>query len=146
MISRSCQIKQYVVEKDPTEKGDRALLNLGHTIGHAIEKMKDFKLLHGECVALGCVAAAYISWQRGMIDEDEFFEIRDMNVGFGLPISFDGLDSESILMATKKDKKMVSGQIKFILLKKLGRAYIDQTVSDQEMLDAINYLNADVEK
>ena len=72
-----------MVEKDPTEKGDRALLNFGHTIGHAIEKLKHFEMLHGECVALGCVAAAYISWCRGLIDENEFYEIRDMNVGFG---------------------------------------------------------------
>ena len=66
--------EEYIVEKDPTEKGDRALLNFGHTIGHAIEKLKDFTLSHGACVAL--VAAAYISWQRGYLDEDEFYEIR----------------------------------------------------------------------
>lgn len=146
MVTRCCQLKQYIVEKDPTEKGDRALLNLGHTIGHAIEKLKDFRLLHGECVALGFVAAAYISWQRGMIDEEEFFEIRDMNVGFGLPISFDGISSQDIVDTTKNDKKMVAGQIRFILLKKLGKAYIDTSVTDQEMLEAINFLNADVEK
>ncbi len=144
MVTRCCQIKKYVVEKDPTEKGDRALLNLGHTVGHAIEKLKNFELLHGECVALGFVAAAYISWQRGRIDEEEFYEIRDMNVGFGLPISFDGLSSEEILDTTKKDKKMVAGQIRFVLLKKLGKAYIDTTVTDQEILEAVNFLNADV--
>jgi 3-dehydroquinate synthase len=145
MVSRSCQIKRYIVEKDPKEKGDRALLNLGHTIGHAIEKQKNFTLLHGECVALGTVAAAYISWQRGLIEEEEFYEIRDMNVGFGLPISFDGISSQSVVDATKNDKKMVAGQIKFILLKKLGHAYVDQTVTDQEMLEAVNFLNADTE-
>lgn len=144
MVSRCCQLKQYIVEKDPTEKGDRALLNFGHTIGHAIEKLKDFRLLHGECVALGYVAAAYISWQRGMLDEEEFYEIRDMNVGFGLPISFDGISSEDIVAATKKDKKMDAGKIRFILLKKLGRAYIDYDVTEQEMLDAVNFLNADL--
>lgn len=142
MVSRCCQLKKYIVEKDPTEKGDRALLNFGHTLGHAIEKLKNFEMLHGECVALGYVAAAYISWQRGMIDEDEFYEIRDMNVGFYLPISFDGLTSEEIVAATKKDKKMDAGKIKFILLKKLGHAYIDTTVTDQEMIDALNTLNA----
>lgn len=143
MVSRCCQLKKYIVEKDPTEKGDRALLNFGHTLGHAIEKLKNFELLHGECVALGYVAAAYISWQRGMIEEDEFYEIRDMNVGFYLPISFDGLDPKDIVAATKKDKKMDAGKIKFILLKKLGHAYIDTTVTDQEMIDALNTLNAD---
>ncbi len=144
MVLRCCQLKQYIVEKDPTEKGDRALLNFGHTIGHAIEKLKDFSLLHGECVALGFVAAAYISWKRGMLDEDEFYEIRDMNVGFGLPISFDGISSEDVVAATKRDKKMDSGKIRFILLKKLGKAYIDYEVTDQEMLEAVNFLNADL--
>lgn len=142
MVARCCQLKKYIVEKDPTEKGDRALLNFGHTLGHAIEKLKNFEMLHGECVALGYVAAAYISWQRGMIDEDEFYEIRDMNVGFYLPITFDGLSSEDIVAATKKDKKMEAGKIKFILLKKMGHAYIDTTVTDQEMIEALNTLNA----
>ncbi len=144
MVSRSCQIKQYIVEKDPEEKGDRAMLNFGHTIGHAIEKLKDFRMLHGECVSLGMVASAYISWTRGMIDENEFYEIRDMNVAFGLPITFDGLSSQEVVEATKKDKKMDAGKIKFILLKKLGRAYVDMTVTDEEMLRAVNYINAEV--
>lgn len=144
MVARSCQLKQYVVEKDPEEKGDRALLNFGHTIGHAIEKLEDFQMLHGECVSLGMVAAAYISWKRGLIDENEFYEIRDMNVAFGLPISFDGLSSQAVVDATKKDKKMDAGKIRFILLKKLGRACIDLTVTDEEMLEAVNYLNAEV--
>ncbi|MDY3249242.1 MAG: 3-dehydroquinate synthase [Candidatus Choladocola sp.] len=143
MVSWSCRIKRHVVEKDPREKGDRALLNFGHTIGHAIEKLKNFELLHGECVALGFVAAAYISWQRGMLSEEEFYEIRDMNVGFGLPISFDGISSEDVVAATKKDKKMDAGKIRFILLKKLGHAYIDLTVTDEEMLEAVRFLNAD---
>ena len=143
MVYQSCMIKKTVVEHDPEEKGERALLNFGHTIGHAIEKLKNFTLLHGECVALGCVAAAYISWQRGLLNEEEFYEIRDMNVGFGLPISFDGLSSEEIVKATKKDKKMNAGKVRFILLKKIGKAYIDQTVTDEEMLNAVNQLNAD---
>ncbi len=144
MVSRSCQIKQYIVERDPEEKGDRAMLNFGHTIGHAIEKLKDFKMLHGECVSLGMVAAAYISWKRGLIDENDFYEIRDMNVAFGLPITFDGLSSQAIVEATKKDKKMDAGKIRFILLRKLGRAYVDTTVTDDEMLEAVNCINADV--
>lgn len=143
MVTRCCQLKQYIVEKDPTEKGDRALLNFGHTLGHAIEKTMNFRLLHGQCVALGCVAAAYISWKRGMLDENEFYEIRDMNVGFGLPISFSGISPEDIVAATRNDKKMVAGKIRFILLKKLGHAYIDLTVTEQEMLEALNSLDAD---
>lgn len=143
LVSRNCQIKRYIVEKDPKEKGDRALLNFGHTLGHALEKCKNFQMLHGECVAIGYVAAAYISWQRGMIDEEEFYEIRDMNVGFGLPISFDGVTSEEIVKAAGKDKKMDAGHVKFILLKRPGKAFIDTTVSEQEMLEALRLLNAD---
>ncbi|MDL2302554.1 3-dehydroquinate synthase, partial [Lachnospiraceae bacterium OttesenSCG-928-D06] len=64
MLLRSTTIKKQIVEKDPMEQGDRALLNLGHTIGHSIEKSKNFQLYHGECVALGIVAAAFISWKK----------------------------------------------------------------------------------
>lgn len=144
MVEISCQIKRQVVEADPFERGERALLNFGHTIGHAIEKLKDFQLPHGQCVGLGYVAASYISWKRGLLTNEEFFEIRDMNVGFELPISFAGLSSEEIVKATKHDKKMDSGQIKFVLLKGIGHAYIDKTVTDQELLEAIDYLNAEV--
>ena len=143
LIAKCCALKKYIVEKDPTEKGDRALLNFGHTIGHAIEKLKDFTLSHGACVALGTVAAAYISWQRGYLDEDEFYEIRDMNVGFGLPISFDGISVDDIIKATRSDKKMDAGQIRFILLKKLGKAQIVTDVTETEMREAIKSLKAD---
>lgn len=146
MIKRSCEIKRMVVEKDPTEKGDRALLNFGHTIGHAVEKLKDFQLLHGECVAIGTVAAAYISLQRGLLSHEEFFEIRDMTLAFGLPIRFDGLKSQDVLAATKADKKMDAGAIRFILLKKIGKAYVDATVTDEELLQAIDYINRDLEE
>ena len=144
MVQKSCLIKKLVVEKDPTEKGDRALLNFGHTIGHAIEKLKNFELLHGQCVALGTVAAAYISYKRSYLSDEEFYEIRDMNVGFYLPITVDGLKSEDILAATKSDKKMEQGTIKFILLESVGHAVVDRTVTDEEMLEAINSINGDL--
>lgn len=141
MLIRSCNVKKMVVEKDPTEQGDRALLNFGHTIGHAIEKAKNFELYHGECVALGAVAAAYISWKKELLSMDEYYEIRDMFVPFYLPISVDNIDPQEILKYTKSDKKMDSGRIKFVLLKKIGKAVIDQTVTDEEILAAINEIN-----
>ena len=137
LVYRSCDIKRFIVEKDPTEKGDRALLNLGHTIGHAIEKYKNFNMTHGECVALGCVAAAYISWKREMLSMEEYYEIRDMFVPFNLPISIDDVDIEEVLAYTKSDKKMENNQIKFILLKKIGKAVVDRTVSDDEIRAAL---------
>lgn len=137
MVQRCCMIKKLVVENDPTEKGERALLNLGHTIGHAVEKYMNFEMLHGECVALGTVAAAFISWKKNMLSMDEYYEIRDMFVPFSLPITIDNIDPETILKLTKSDKKMDQGKIKFILLKKVGKAVIDTTVTDEEILEGI---------
>ena len=133
LIYRSCLIKKAVVEKDPTEQGDRVLLNFGHTIGHAIEKYKNFTLLHGECVALGCIAAAFISWKKQMLSMDEYYEVRDMFVPFNLPISIEDIDIDNIIQITKSDKKMEQGNIKFILLKKIGKAVIDRNVTEDEL-------------
>lgn len=137
LLYGSCNIKRLIVEKDPTEQGDRALLNFGHTIGHAIEKYKSFSLSHGECVALGCVAAAYISWKHALLTMDEYYEIRDMFVPFELPISIEDIEPEEIVRLTKSDKKMEAGSLKFILLKKVGKAVIDQTVTEEDILAAV---------
>ena len=112
-------------------------MNFGHTLGHAIEKQKNFSMLHGECVALGCVAAAYISLKRELLSSEEYYEIRDMFVPFGLPISLAPTDAQEILRYTKSDKKMEHGKIKFILLKKIGKAFIDTSVTEEEMLAAL---------
>ena len=138
MMVRGCTVKKLVVEKDPEERGERAILNFGHTSGHAIEKAKNFQLYHGECVALGAVAAAYLSWKRELLSMEEYYEVRDMFVPFYLPISVEGIDPGEILRLTKSDKKMESGRIKFVLLKKIGRAVIDTDVTDEEILAALN--------
>ena len=145
MLMKSCVVKKLVVEKDPTEPGERALLNLGHTIGHAIEKAKNFELFHGECVALGTVAAAYVSWKKELLSMEEFYEIRDMFVPFYLPITVEGIDPEEILKLTKSDKKKDGDAIRFILLKKIGKAVIDTTVTDEEILNAIKEIYFDEE-
>ena len=141
LVRRSCEIKRRIVEKDPEEKGERALLNLGHTLGHAIEKAKGFSLTHGECVALGCVAAAFISWKKELLPMEEYYEIRDMFVPFNLPISVDELDPQHILSLTKSDKKMDGGSVRFILLQKIGKAVIDRSVTDEQILAAIDEIN-----
>lgn len=141
MVERSCTIKKLVVEKDPLEKGDRALLNFGHTIGHAIEKAKNFTLTHGECVALGAVAAAFISWKHEWLSMEEYYEVRDMFVPFNLPISIEDIDPQEILRLTKSDKKMEGECIRFVLLKKVGKALIDRTVTDEDILGAISEIH-----
>ena len=143
MIRKTASIKERIVERDPTEKGERVLLNLGHTIGHAIEKYMDFKMLHGKCVALGVIAAARISFERGYLSTEELFEIRDVCAAFGLPIFADGIDDHKILALTKSDKKMSGGKIRFILLKSIGRAEAEDDVSDSELLSGIKFINGD---
>lgn len=139
MIYESCLVKRAVVERDPEEKGERALLNFGHTLGHAIEKQMDFSLLHGECVGLGMLAAAYLSNKRGMITEKELNGIKELIEDFQLPIQVQGASADEIIKASKSDKKMEHGIIKFVLLKKLGSAYIDRTVTDDELRSACEY-------
>ena len=143
MIFESDKIKQAVVEQDPLEQGDRALLNVGHTLGHAIEKLMNFQLLHGQCVALGCVGAVHISCMRGIISSQEEEDIFQMLCQFGLPTSLNrmGLNYPDILKATKSDKKMDLGTIRFILLRRIGEAYIDCTVSDKEILDTLQWMS-----
>lgn len=142
MVYKSCVIKKKVVEKDPTEQGERALLNFGHTIGHGIEKASDFTLLHGECVALGCIAAANISHKRHLIGEDEYLEIRDMFVPFHLPIALREISftAQEVVENTKSDKKNASGTLRFILLERLGKAVIEETVTEKELLEAVEDL------
>ena len=137
MVRRCCEIKAGVVERDPKEQGERALLNLGHTVGHAVEKLKNFTLLHGQCVGAGLVAAAYLSMKRGLLNEQEYQEICRGCADYDLPIHVDGLIPQDVLAATKKDKKMEQGHIKFILMDGIGKSFIDKTVTDAEMLSCI---------
>lgn len=140
LIYRSSEVKRRVVENDPKEKGDRALLNFGHSLGHSIEKYLDFQMLHGECVALGMVAAAYISMKREMISRDEFHDMEEMLKQYHLPVAYPNLDVDKILEFMKNDKKMIAGKIKFILLDGIGNAVIDKTVTDFEMREALHYI------
>ena len=137
MIKNSCYIKKLVVENDPKEKGERALLNFGHTIGHAIEKLYNFEKYHGECVGIGMVVAAYLSKNKGFISESETDSIKKMVSIFELPNSITGLKPDEIIDVSKNDKKMDSNKIKFIVIKEIGDAIIDSSITDEEMRKAI---------
>lgn len=137
IIYRSCLIKKAVVEEDPTEKGIRAFLNFGHTVGHAIEKYMDFKLLHGECVSLGCVVSLYISYKRGNITLDDYNMSVDLLKKYQLPVTISDIDEDTIVDITKSDKKVDGNIIKFVLLRSIGQAYIDTTVSSDEIKEAL---------
>lgn len=141
-VSGSCKIKREVVQNDPKEKGERALLNFGHTIGHAIEKLSDFTLYHGECVALGMVAAAYISFKSGNISKEDLEKIEHIISAYNLPIRLKTakMSADDVLAATKSDKKMEDGRVKFVLLHAIGDAYISREVSDEMLSDGIRYV------
>lgn len=139
MISESCMIKRSVVEYDPKETlGERALLNFGHTLGHAIEKNSDFSLLHGECVTLGMLSALEISFAKGYITKETVAFGKSIIKKFMLPETAAGLSKDSVVETTKSDKKMDSDKIKFILLKNLGTAIIDTSVTDEEMYKSLS--------
>lgn len=140
MIYRSCNIKRLVVEHDPKETGERALLNFGHTIGHAIEKLSDFRLFHGECVALGMAAAAFLSYRLGNLTKQELEDLKETLALFELPIQTEGMNPLEVLQATKSDKKMEGNQIKFILLAAIGNAYIYKDLTEEDILEGIRYV------
>ena len=137
MIRRCCEIKASVVAEDPKETGLRAILNYGHTIGHAVEKLSDFRMLHGHCVALGMMAALSIDRNRGTISEEMFLRIQALLKAFALPCHITGLAEQEVLQAMRSDKKMEAGKIKFILLPEAGHAEIVRSLTDEQLLEAI---------
>lgn len=141
MVEQIVSIKKIYVEKDPFDiSGDRAILNLGQTVGNAIEKARSYSMTHGECTALGIIAAAHISLKRNMLSLDEYLEIRDMFVPFNLPITIDELDFDEVLNNIRADKKQSEDGLGFILLKRIGKAVIDRNVTDEEILEALKEL------
>lgn len=136
----SCRIKGEVVEKDPKEKNIRALLNFGHTIGHAVEKCAGFRMTHGACVAIGMAAAVEISASRGYLAPAEVFDIKKTIESFRLPTvvptEIADFTAEDIVRTTHSDKKRIGSSIRFVLLKSPGEAVIDTSVTDKELFSA----------
>lgn len=137
MAKTNCSIKRAVVENDFKEQGERAHLNFGHTLGHAIEKYVYEYNLHGECVSIGMNGASYISMKKGYITEEEYADILETLKSFKLPIHETRIDIDNILNATVSDKKMEAGKLKFIVLKNIGEAMIDRNVSIVDMTEAL---------
>lgn len=140
VISECCKIKADVVSKDEKESGLREILNFGHTIGHAIETVKEFTLLHGECVAVGMVAALKISVDRGYINEGFLAEFIRLIEFFDLPICVDGVSLEAVYKQMFFDKKVKNNKISFVLIKRVGETLRTDEVSENEILSAIDYV------
>lgn len=138
-IQRCCQLKADVVARDETEKGDRALLNLGHTFGHAIEAHLGYgNWLHGEAVAVGMLEAATLSEILGDLTAEDVARLERLIARAVLPtISPDGMQAQEYLPYMWRDKKVLAGQLRLILLKKLGQAYVTSAATETQVLDAI---------
>ena len=138
-IARCCQIKADVVARDETEKGDRALLNLGHTFGHAIETHLGYgNWLHGEAVSTGMMMAAALSEQLGDISVADVSRLEKLLARANLPtLSPDSMQPEDYLPHMMRDKKVLAGKLRLVLLKSLGQAYIATDTDKDLVLNAI---------
>lgn len=136
----SCNIKGYVVGKDEKEQSLRKILNYGHTIGHAIETLSNFEYLHGECVSLGMLAAAYISLKRNMLTKDDFNSIEKLLQLYDLPIKLPILSAEDIYEQMFYDKKVLNDTVIFILLSGIGSCIEVNDVTKEEIINSIEYL------
>lgn len=136
----SCKVKCEVVEADGKEQGLRKILNLGHTIGHAIETLSNFTLSHGQCVAYGTVMVAYISHERGLLTEEETNRIVKIFKAYKLLQPFEINDVDTVWEYMLHDKKMAYGKISFILLECIGRARIVTDVTKEEVKKAMCYI------
>ena len=145
LIIKSCEIKKKIVENDQREKGNRKMLNFGHTVGHAIESLSldtEKPLLHGEAISIGLVVEAKISQLLSMISDTDFEEIKHgikkCELPFTLPKELRTSNfSKKFLQKMKKDKKNEHGKNNFTLLNKLGKAVINQHVSDKLVIKAL---------
>ena len=139
VIARSCEIKADVVRQDEREGGLRAILNFGHTFGHAIEAGLGFGTwLHGEAVGCGMVMAAELSFRLGYIDFVSKTRIKQLVEAAGLPVVAPDLGEQRWLELMEVDKKNEGGQIKFILLKPLGTAVIT-SVPEPVLLETLRH-------
>ncbi len=145
IVERNVNIKSFIVEQDPHEKGIRKVLNFGHTVGHAIEtyflKSNNKKLLHGEAIAAGMIYESFISEKLNLITALELVSISKLLVHyFKLPpvpeSSFD-----EILQLMKQDKKNKANQFQFTLLKGIGNYSINNSVEESVVVESLNYYN-----
>ena len=139
-VAQSCQAKAAIVARDERETGDRALLNLGHTFGHAFEKLTGFgdALLHGEAVAYGMVLAFAYSAQTGLCSQDDADAMRAHIAASGLPANMQSVgngvfDADALIDAMGQDKKVQGGKMRFILARGIGDTFIAEDVTAETL-------------
>ncbi|WP_233544804.1 3-dehydroquinate synthase [Pseudooceanicola sediminis] len=137
-VKRSCQMKAEIVARDETEQGDRALLNLGHTFGHALEAATGYsdRLLHGEGVAIGCALAFELSAKLGLCAQEDPSRVRAHLRDMGMKVDLRDIsgplpDADGLLVLMAQDKKVVDGALRFILARGIGTAFVTADVPQE---------------
>ncbi len=144
MAKENCAVKADVVSNDEKENGLRAILNFGHTIGHAVESSFDFQLTHGACVGLGMCAASYISVKRGLISADKLERIEKVLTAYGFDIKADIKSNDVVYEYMQHDKKKSAGRLKFILPTGIGTVISVTDVTEDEIYQALDYIGGNI--
>jgi 3-dehydroquinate synthase len=140
MVLGCARLKSEVVSRDEREDGERALLNLGHTLGHALEALDGFsgKLLHGEAVALGIAFAAKLSVRRGLLERAALERIAALAKTLGLPAEPPPFEPAKALELMRRDKKAHAGKLRFVLLRGIGRAEVVGDVPESIVVEELS--------
>ena len=143
IILDSVKVKFDIVERDPLEKNERKKLNLGHTIGHAIEGffIETTPIAHGHAVAIGMLAESFISMKQKHLSSEDYYDIELLLTNKFQMINFDEEAIKEIIQIAKNDKKNESGKIFCALLNRIGNCSIDNEIQENEIADALFYLN-----
>jgi 3-dehydroquinate synthase len=141
VITRCVAIKAAIVEEDEKDTGPRNILNFGHTVGHAIEIVSNYKVKHGQGVAIGIVAAASVSEQMGYSSRADTARITKVISSVGLPVKIPHLDVHKVIQAMQHDKKKMNGQIRFILFNSIGDAFINDEIQPEMLVDLLREMN-----
>jgi 3-dehydroquinate synthetase len=143
LVQRCVGVKTLVVAADPEDRGPRAILNLGHTIGHGIESVAGYGgLSHGECVSIGLVAALRLSEDLAGLDSGIAEHVAGLLARHGLPVRAPGLDAAAVLAAMRHDKKRTAGMHRMVLLEAIGRPVYGVAVDEQVLADAVRAATA----
>ena len=138
VIQRSCAIKAEIVAQDEKEQSVRALLNFGHTFGHAIEKLTGYgNWTHGDAVAVGMVLAARLSEKMSLITPEDVQNIEEILTAANLPISLPNIEPAELLAAMQSDKKVKDRNIQLVLLKNIGEAFLTADYSQEDLANIL---------
>ncbi len=126
IVYKSARIKVEVVEKDEKDLGLRHILNFGHTVGHAIESASDFKVSHGQAVAIGMLTASRIANKLNIFSKDELMRLRNLIRKANLPTEVPDLDVQKVMEVVRQDKKIAEGKTRFVLPKSIGKVFVSE--------------------